>query len=68
MQCQQRPEGSCSALGDQKRVLDSLELQRVVTCGCCELKQGPLEEQPVILTIELASMAPNQYFEEEEQR
>lgn len=49
------------ALRDQKRESDPLEweLQTVVSCyvKCKELTLGPLEEQPVILTIEPISLA-----------
>jgi len=39
-------------------VTDSCEL----TCGCWELKPGPLEEQPVLLTSEPSLQPPHLLF------
>lgn len=52
------------AYRDQQWVLDypRLELKMIVSrCGCWGLKLGPLEEQPLVLTLE-SSHQPLQFF------
>lgn len=39
---------ACVVTGDQKRATDSLKVTD--GCGCWELKSGPLEEEPMLLT------------------
>lgn len=52
VQCQQRTEGDVRSPGII--VKDSNELP----CGFWELNQGPLEEQPVLLTVKPSSLQP----------
>lgn len=48
---------ACSALGDQKRVLSSLELELQVVAshprGCLKFSLGSLQEQQLLLTTKV---------------
>lgn len=51
--------GACEC---QKRVSDPLGLELQPLCGPWELTLGPLEEQPVLLTVEPSLQLPNIFF------
>jgi hypothetical protein len=51
----------CSPQTHQKRASDPIADSCEPPCGCWELNSGPLEEQPVLVTIE-PSLQPQALF------